>query len=1279
MASLVMGPEGSVTGWGDFSDKVPPSFDGHGDYTAYREDVTLWIHLTSLSSKKQGPALVGRLSGEAKASVKTLSIEIICSPEGVLKILEHLDKSYAVDETDKLDTDLAKFLDFTWKKEMTIEEFIAGFHTRLDKIASLNIDDKLKGHLLLRQAGLDNQDRNMIVGAASGKYEVKNIGSALRCAFRNREMYSSSMKTSGTPLHNKEGIPYQTKANPRKKNSRNTKNLGQPNTRQTFYTYRTISTHESKHRAIVDSGACTSVVGKLTLDKFMKNYSLDKLPDSSPSLARHRFGNHSEDHRTLFAVKVPFTCSDKGKKTEVVFNVKFDVIEGDLPFLLGFPSLSLMKSNLNFNNFTLGLPIRHFYHRLSLEHDGNHIYLPLNPKIEKRSQLFGKTSSSCYTRSYYEPSRYEGSNPNVESAKNAFMNDNKNEGDQMNAKKIFKVKDLKKLHLQLRHGTKTQMTDYIKAAACWDDSLNQPLEDLLSSCKCHLAFPPKNHPIASINPPKTEKQSHVLVDILNLEGFNFLHVVDRATGWSELGLLRRKLLKEQIRVFRAIQLHRHGPPLTITGDQEYNKVEIKSFCNEIGAQLVPTSANDHEANGSVESANRIVRSYFNRLRSVDKKTSAIDLASEATYGKNICKGNKIASSYELMYGKAPRILDGYDNHERMPATIEEHAQETANRRLKRMLQANIRDMPNIKVGDIVHFWRDNAKWIGPAKVVEIDKTSVTVEHNNQLKTSSLNRVRKWMPMPYSLDEDDNEETNSNDGSSAPAGNTNRPAGTQGNKCRRSSRLAQLQNRDNQIDQQSNTQRHDSTQESPNIDDQVEVLWPEDKKYYAGTVTSINNKNYNIKYDDGEVENDLDMKQEVWRYRNSTTRNRANSEKVISEGSDSNEEDNISRYSTFMTDVITQRQITQEEKVDSYRREIRGWIDKKAFTSIHRSDIPKNSNIIASHVVYRRKSTGVVKARICPWGHRDVEKDYLRSDAPCMNFETFRLVLSIAAEKHWQIGQMDVKAAYLQAQGFNRDIYVKPPKEENDSDRYWKLTAAAYGLTESGRLWYLTSDSALTEVYGLSKSKYENTLYFKKSSEGNLVFLLVTQVDNYIYCGLEQEITEFESFLRAEFDVGELDRKEFTVMGCEIVQDETKTIALTQQLKNEELDLSDLKKLSSSRKGFEIAGPKEITAYRSIIGKMLFIGRMSQPPMLFHASHMATKLKKLLSHHLKDLAALVKNDKKQIPKLLFISTPIGSKYALEAYSDAAMCNKQSSEGRNGFIVFRRCGDIVHPIY
>lgn len=43
---------------------------------------------------------------------------------------------------------------------MSIDEYIAGFHSRLDNISDLALDDKLKGHLLFRQAALDSSARS---------------------------------------------------------------------------------------------------------------------------------------------------------------------------------------------------------------------------------------------------------------------------------------------------------------------------------------------------------------------------------------------------------------------------------------------------------------------------------------------------------------------------------------------------------------------------------------------------------------------------------------------------------------------------------------------------------------------------------------------------------------------------------------------------------------------------------------------------------------------------------------------------------------------------------------------------------------------------------------------------------------------------------------------------------------------------------------------------------------------------------------------------------------
>ena len=110
----------------------------------------------------------------------------------------------------------------------------------------------------------------------------------------------------------------------------------------------------------------------------------------------------------------------------------------------------------------------------------------------------------------------------------------------------------------------------------------------------------------------------------------------------------------------------------------------------------------------------------------------------------------------------------------------------------------------------------------------------------------------------------------------------------------------------------------------------------------------------------------------------------------------------------------------------------------------------------------------------------------------------------------------------------------------------------YGLGDSGRLWYLTSDEALIQSFGIAKSKIEPSLYFKLDATGNLCLTLVFQVDNYVYTGTQEQLDLFEGCLQSEFKVGELHRRSFEVYGCELKQFDDYSIQLTQKNKMKEL-------------------------------------------------------------------------------------------------------------------------------
>lgn len=81
----------------DCSDHIPPSFDGTGSYTAYREQVLIWFSLTSLDPVRYGAALIGRLTDNPCALTLTLNVTSLCAPGGALLVLHKLDQTYAHD------------------------------------------------------------------------------------------------------------------------------------------------------------------------------------------------------------------------------------------------------------------------------------------------------------------------------------------------------------------------------------------------------------------------------------------------------------------------------------------------------------------------------------------------------------------------------------------------------------------------------------------------------------------------------------------------------------------------------------------------------------------------------------------------------------------------------------------------------------------------------------------------------------------------------------------------------------------------------------------------------------------------------------------------------------------------------------------------------------------------------------------------------------------------------------------------------------------------------
>jgi hypothetical protein len=133
-----------------------------------------------------------------------------------------------------------------------------------------------------------------------------------------------------------------------------------------------------------------------------------------------------------------------------------------------------------------------------------------------------------------------------------------------------------------------------------------------------------------------------------------------------------------------------------------------------------------------------------------------------------------------------------------------------------------------------------------------------------------------------------------------------------------------------------------------------------------------------------------------------------------------------------------------------------WKDLDVYDVVPR---PKGRKIIGSKWVFRIKwgpdsSIQKHKARIVAQGFTQVEGiNFDQTFAPVAKFSSLRTVFTLAAEHDLELHQMDVKAAYLNAD-LKEDHYMQPPPGfEVPKGHVLKLKKGMYGTRQGGRVWY----------------------------------------------------------------------------------------------------------------------------------------------------------------------------------------------------------------------------------
>jgi hypothetical protein len=409
MASLpVMGPAHVK---GSYTSTRPPTFGDptNENYPSFRRDVELWLKLTEVAPERQGVALVGTLSGEPKEFAKTLPDELLFSSNSGMNVIKHLDKAY-LDSTEMiLNTRVSNFLDYQRLPTMSVSTYVAGFYARLDNLTQLQMPDELKGHLLLKQANLEQSEKAMVIASAKGSYKISAVVDSMRQLYGERQDVPVASPSFLTSPKEKKLCGYCKKKNHNEKDCWKKRKAQKDHSAvfgnqsadvPTFVSFVTSGDEVLSRAGLIDSGAVHTIIGKSTLNDMMAALNISKIEKCQTLSPVHRFGTHGTPIESDFGLIIPWSARDIEGKFHT-FNIRADVLEGDHPFLIGCPTLTSMKASLNFSEAELNVNISNKCCCFKLRKQGNHLFIEHNSSGTAKVSHIEPEHEHNYIKSYY--------------------------------------------------------------------------------------------------------------------------------------------------------------------------------------------------------------------------------------------------------------------------------------------------------------------------------------------------------------------------------------------------------------------------------------------------------------------------------------------------------------------------------------------------------------------------------------------------------------------------------------------------------------------------------------------------------------------------------------------------------------------------------------------------------------------------------------------------------------------------------------------------------------
>lgn len=294
-----------------------------------------------------------------------------------------------------------------------------------------------------------------------------------------------------------------------------------------------------------------------------------------------------------------------------------------------------------------------------------------------------------------------------------------------------------------------------------------------------------------------------------------------------------------------------------------------------------------------------------------------------------------------------------------------------------------------------------------------------------------------------------------------------------------------------------------------------------------------------------------------------------------------------------------------------------------------TDLPSGVKKIGVKWIYKTKlkENGEVdkfKARLVARGYSQrYGVDYNEVFAPVSRMDTVRMIIALAANKGWQVYQLDVKSAFLYGT-LTEEVYVEQPKgyiKKGNEQKVYKLHKALYGLKQAPRAWFSKIEGYFL-AEGFQKSSNEQTL-FLKCGDDDSVLIVSIYVDDLIYTSNSEELLiKFKKSMKETFDMNDLGKMRF-FLGIEVVQFDKGIFIHQRKYALEILQKFNMENCNAVKnpmvpgqqltrdEGGELA---DETEYKRLVGSLIYI-TATRPDVVFSVSLLSRYMSKPTQNHM----------------------------------------------------------------